>query len=290
MFRDFCEKINFPNEAIEYFESLLPVINKSKNTVDKIKTASDLLCNNDHPSAQEIVKEISNDLGIHEYTIWIYVLIDSAIKAHDLYKKKNIPDDIYYDNMKDITYKLIECKNVHNVWGNFVAYWYCRFFICDRFSLGRLQFETRPCPADYKGYAKKDEMIYGCHIPSSGPLVYEDVIDSLKKAYEFFNIKKGEYLIVNCHSWLIYPPLVNLFKDGSNVRKFYNLFEIINTHESKLEIDGWRIFNTFDLADINALPEKTSLQKSVKKYLQDGNNMGSGIGMIVFDGEKVVNK
>ena len=290
MFRTFCEKINFPEDAIKYLESLLPIINKNEKILEKITNASNLISNKNHPDAQLVVKEIATELEISEYTIWVYVLVKSAIKAHELYKQKNIPDDIYYDNMKDITYKLIECKKVHNVWGIFVAHWYPGFFTCDRFCLGRLQFERRLSPFDYKNYCKKDQLIYGCHIPSSGPLILEDVIESLKKAYEFYNVKNGEYLILNCHSWLLYKPLVNLFKETSNVRKFYDLFDVVDKHETKIESDGWRIFDTLNLSDLTALPEKTSLQQNVKKYLLDGNALGAGNGMLVFDGENIINK
>ena len=33
---------------------------------------------------------------------------------------------------------------------------------------------------------EENAKIVHCHIPSSGPLIQEDVVDSLKKAYEFF--------------------------------------------------------------------------------------------------------
>ena len=78
---------------------------------------------------------------------------------------------------------------------------------------------------DYKDIAKKGEKIVGLHIPSTGPLTPELVDESLERAYRFYK-PNGGYLVLHCHSWMIYPPLYELFPKGSNLEKFYHRFDI----------------------------------------------------------------
>ena len=288
MFTSFCKKIDFPIEAIEYLAPIDFNLCQNAKSLEKIELSSNYIRHNEYKKAEETLKELEAQVNIKINTLWVIVLVDAAIKSYDLYKQNGISDEVYIDTMKDITYKLNEGKKVENNWGIFVAYWYPMFFTCDRFKLGRLQYERRLSPIDYKGIVKKDDLIFACHIPSCGPLYKQDVIDSLKKAYDFYNIKKGNYLVVTCHSWLLYKPLVDLFKEGSNTKDFYDMFDVFDHHESDLKIDGWRIFYTMDLSNLNNLPEDTSLQKNIKNYLLSGGHMGSGLGMLVFDGEKII--
>jgi len=57
-----------------------------------------------------------------------------------MYEKNGIPLDVYYDTMRDLRYKLMECYKMHGVWGSFVASWFCGAFVLDRFEIGRLQY------------------------------------------------------------------------------------------------------------------------------------------------------
>ena len=44
-----------------------------------------------------------------------------------------------------------------------------------------------------------------------------------------------------------------------------------------------------DKLPYNELPEDTSLKRAYKNWLIEKNETGGGVGVIVFDGEKIIN-
>ena len=52
--------------------------------------------------------------------------------------------DVFDKSLEDMKWKMLECYEIHGVYGNFVGHWYDGFFNLTRFGLGRLQFELRP--------------------------------------------------------------------------------------------------------------------------------------------------
>ena len=96
--------------------------------------------------------------------------------------------------------------------------------------------------------------------------------------------------MVYCRSWLLYPDHYNVFPEGSNLRMFYNLFDIVDKEEDGENSNLWIIFYREASTSVDELPGDTTLQRNFKKYLNDGNNIGVGTGILVFDGERIINK
>ena len=304
MIKEICEKLDFPAEASDYLEDVLKEISGNFSIMDEMSIAMDnYFCENDDKYMQ-ILENISENSGVNRCTINMIFLLLATKPLYYIYKQKNIPENIYWDTIKDLKNKLLECKKVYGVWGMTVIQWFKWYYTCDRFALGRLQFEKfifekgeesnlrRLGEATYKaeienGYRgiEYGRALYNCHIPSSGPLREDDVIDSFKKAYEFFN-EEGVMAII-CNSWLLYPPHYEVYPENSNLRKFVDLFDITGSWESENNPEAWRVFNTVS-TDYENLPEDTTLQRRFKKYLIEGNKMGNGFGVILFDGEKII--
>ena len=142
----------------------------------------------------------------------------------------------------------------------------------------------------YGDLLKQGDVVCNCHIPSSGALLGEDVLASLKMAYDFYpQYRRNGILPITCNSWLLYPPVAELFKEGSNLDRFYKIFEILKTKEQEHNSDFWRIFNLpFSEENLQNAPENSSLQRSIKAFLQAGNHLGAGLGIILFDGENIL--
>lgn len=79
-----------------------------------------------------------------------------------------------------------------------------------------------------------------------------------------------------CHSWLLSPALRELLPESSNIIKFQNLFTITETDKSSTNFLMW-IFKKADIP-VENLPEDTTLQRNVKKYLMSGGQIGEGSG------------
>ncbi len=288
MIKDICERLSFPAEATEVFAKGYKKIIECGGE-PQLALARDLLFDGDTKQYREILLSLSKESGIHRYTVDMIFLLSCMGRAKQAFDERGIDEDIYYDTMRDLTEKLKECKRLYGVWGTFVVWWYPGFLRAERFTLGRLQFETQPFPLeDYKGIVKMGDTVYNFHVPSGSPLTYEAVIDSFRRAYKFFRVEGVMPIVFS--SWLIYPPVASLFADGSNLRRFYELFDVVEGKEYKDNNELWRVFYVPFSPDMDysALPENTSLQRSLKKFFLDGGVMGNGKGIILFDGEKII--
>ena len=88
-------------------------------------------------------------------------------------------------------------------------------------------------------------------------------------------------MVVVCSSWLHYPSLYEeAFKKGSNLSKFYELYDVADSNERAITADAWRVFGTRE-TDLDKLPQETTLQRNLLAFLKAGNSMGGGYGVLV---------
>ncbi len=242
----------------------------------------------------EALSALAAEAGIHEYTMHLLFFMYLAKELRETYRKNNVSEEIYWDTMCDLRAKLIECKDVHDVWGTFVGSWFSGFFEFDRFALGRLQYEPRTYDKDtYKkngAVVETGDPVYNMHIPSLGPLTVESVYDSFRRAYRFFEPKLcGKPIVFVCGSWLLYKEHYDFLPESSNILKFMDCFDIIESQENDFG-DAWRIFGKYANLPPEELPQDTSLRRAYRVRLLKGQKTGYGFGIIVFDGEKIINK
>lgn len=245
----------------------------------------------------EKLSPIATKYSVNENTLQFVFLLLSAETLYKRYVKQGIPDAIFYDTIKDLKYKLDECIECKGYYGTFVPHWFEGFYRLERFGLGRFQYEHTDTdkeiitPSGIK--IKKGTKVLFLHIPSSGvPLTDEVRMDSYKRAYEFYKdtsfVKNGRIIFV-CHSWLLYKEHCKFLPENSNILKFMKDFCIYDGYISDTKEDLWRIFGKEDKLPYNELPEDTSLKRAYKKWLLEGGSVGGGVGVIVFDGEKIIN-
>lgn len=269
-------RIGFPDQAIAFLLEAEERLYSSEEAGAVLAAAEKALFCEGEGNFWEILEPVPEICGIRKETVDMVFLVRELPTMLEGYRIKNYPEEIFWDSAKDLTYKLKECYDNRGVWGTFVGFWYPGFYRLERFALGRLQYERVPFPYDnVKGIAK-GETAYNCHIPSSGSLPPEAVDDSLRRAKEFFGDEVKGALPVVCRSWMLYPPHVELFPKGSNLRSFAERFEVIKPTPDKNNHDFWRIFNSPWSEELcpEELPEDTSLRRAFKKYLIDGNSMG----------------
>lgn len=289
MIREIAERLTFPKEAIEVMGEVYDIVTSNEEGNDTLALAMDAFFGN--KEYDPLLDQLTEMAGCHRYTMDMMFLLVCSDALHDIFYIREISDEIFWDTMMDLKYKLMECKNLYDIWGTMTIGWLQGYFFCERFKLGRLQYDIKEFQYDdYKGVLKKGDPVWTCHIPSCGPLLIEDVMESFKMAYEFYKdeLKDGILPIV-CLSWLVYTPHYNIYPPTSNLRKFYELFDIIGSVENK-NGNIWRIFNIEEPDDYSTLPENTCLQRCMKQFLMDGNVMGEGYGVALFDGEKIINR
>ena len=282
--------LGFPSDAISYLSEQYAVICSDPECEDILNRAAGLFMDSDSNEYKLLTDRVAERSGISRYTVDMLMLLLTVEPTHKRYVSNGISDRVFIDTMSDLRHKLIECKDVYNCWGTFVGWWFRYHTSLRLFTLGRLQFEPIEFPFDgYKGIINKGDRVYNCHIPSGGSLDEAAVLDSFKLAYEFFGAK--DILPIYCSSWLIYPKTAALYRNGSNLKSFYEMYDIIGEREDTRLCNFWRVFNTpYSRDALENAPEDNSLRRDFKKYLLGGGSMGDGQGIILFDGEKIVGK
>lgn len=277
MIREICERIGFPQEAIFYLEE--QALRTDKAVFDEIFQQY-LDC---EPTVYfASVQQEADRLQLPVVTVNLLFLLHLFPELHRRYTAAGVPEDVFWATAEDFRYKLEECLQNHGVWGNGALKWYRKFFDVNLVKLGRLQYHIIPWAQEDFGDIKQGDTVFNLHIPSAGPLKIEDVEASFETAKEFFRqrgVLKTDYFPLVCHSWLLYPNHRELFPEGSNLRKFHDLFTLVKDNETNIDFE--RIFHQPDAGCYENLPQNTQLQRNFAAYLRAGGKMGQAWGIII---------
>lgn len=299
-YKTLMSKLELPEEAEKEFTEVVKLADENLQfgrEIDKLIMRFMFPKAHDIRRFLEKLQPLAIKYSVDENALQFVFLLLSAETLYKRYKKQGIEDEIFYDTIKDLKYKLLECIECKGYNGTFVPHWFEGFYRLERFGLGRFQYENTDTdreiitPSGIK--IKKGTKALFLHIPSSGtPITDEIRLESYKKAYEFYKntsfVKNGRIVFV-CHSWLLYKKHYDFLPKNSNILRFMNDFYIYDGYLSDTKEDLWRIFGKDDKLPYNELPEDTSLKKAYKKWLLKKDETGGGVGLIVFDGEKIIN-
>jgi len=277
----------FPADAVKFFEKLYSEFEADEDLMSKLVSLRELYF--EKFNCDELCTglcELYEKTGYHKHSVDMLFLLFSAIRLEEIYAQKGYSKQFFLHNIKDLCYKVLECKKVLGIWGIMNFSWQEGMFNLSRFALGRLQYQRYKTLYDYKDLVKKGDDVLYIHIPSSGPLLPEDVDESFCMAYDFFGPTHGDKLVLMSHTWLFYPPMAEkVYPEASNLRLFYERFDIINQCEDVNDSNIWRVFG-IKTNDLSLLPTQTGMQKRLYEYLKSGNHTGFGYGMTVYKPEK----
>ncbi len=196
---------------------------------------------------KELDKLIAGSTGQDEDgTKILWEELNIARQSFDEYQKRGIPDRIFIDTMKFCTrflneyYKTYSCYRF--VWG----WWFPRQLALLEFRIGALEYEY--CNGQY----------ISLHIPSDADLTPQSVLKSISQFKDFCRqyYPGWEGIQIQCESWMLSPAL---------------------KYESMAILD-W-VFPGYNKIP-EELPENTSLQTNMKKYLLGGNKPGWTKGVL----------
>ncbi len=119
--------------------------------------------------------------------------------------------------------------------------------------------------------------VINCHIQKGANISAVLVKESFEQAKAFFKdcFPSIEYKSFLCYSWLLYPPMLNMLPENSNIKQFAKSFSIIgecNDSEQAKE-------NLFDYGNHNPPCKPTTLQRMAK---EDNAILGYGCGVIML--------
>lgn len=294
----FLTKTRFPQEAKNELMRCAELVSKYR-CEEQLDGLTEFFFENDFsiPLSTPQIDELAKSIDISPYTVWLLFLILSSQPIREAFEQKEIPEKVFWHTFEDLRYKASECHEVQGVWGNFVAFWYPIFFTCDLLKLGRLEYENgvyeREEPYQKNGILlQKGDPVKSIHIPASGePFDEATRLLSYRMAYDFFREERnGAPLICVCDSWLLHPSTTQILKPASNIVSFAGDFDLLSHRDEEEFRDAWRVFGKDYQLPTAQLPERTSMQRAFKKHLLSGGKTGEGYGVLVFDGNRIINR
>ena len=206
--------------------------------------------------------------------------IHAAIELKPDYDELGISETIYYDTFLDIRFWQGHYFLKTGQPGMDEYSWLTKHLLLQIFRLGRLQFEPLAFNRELTTGERKlkpGDLVLNVHIPEGGALDKDECDKSYGEASRFF---RGIPPVFTCNSWLLSPALTRLLEPGSNIINFQNQYHVYDIDWESRQGER-RIFEEVK-DDPDLYPETTSLQRKAKKYLQDGNKIGLGRGIILW--------
>jgi len=292
MFKEYVinygHRFQYPDEAIEALAKVAHSIEADETMRTAFADAYTRYCSS--PNIHVIrevfaaIKEKAATFNEPQESVLLLLFIAFSHPLEAMYQDKNLPQRYFEGAMADLRAKLYECHKVRHIWGSSVADWFMEFFSLDRFAIGRLQYNFVTMPAcstiDGKYTFNGGEKALTIHIPSTGPLLYDDIEDSLKEAAAFYADEfEGDRVLFTCSTWLLYSAHEEMLPENSNIRRFREHFSMCPDQPDPRHLDLWRIFGTEQVDDISALPRTTGLQKAYAAWLEQGKPIGRARGV-----------
>ena len=138
--------------------------------------------------------------------------------------------------------------------------------------VGRLQYEYF--------ISDDDKQVIKIHIPRGKKLdiasVMKSIDNSKKEILKIFKVNNCEYI---CNSWLLSNQIHELLDEDTNIYKFQELFTVKDGENCIKDILNF-VYEIENCEDYSLLPEKTSLQRTIKEELSKGKVFYLGLGVL----------
>ena len=288
---NYLNEYEFPILAKQEFLTAYDKITSNKIANELLlQTISDYKKNYDvdfNKVCNEYYKTIQLECGIHPYTTGVIFAICLCKQLKIYYKQREYTEEMYKNALADIKYKVMENSPINKIWGWENKTWLDKFLKFERFGFDQLQFNLNPFLGEYHKNGVDlypDSQIITVHLPMTGQKLNADQVpNTFKKAGEFFKqFLKDKPIVFYCRSWLLFSGHLHVLKEGSQILKFRNLFEIIGEKFFNDYSELKRLFHTTDFSDIEKLPCETSLQRHYIEVLKNGEKTGHAWGIYVY--------
>ncbi len=289
-------KLEFNDDEKQFFYSLE---NKVINDNEILSLIYDFMEDEvPMPDIKKRVQAISEAINIPYESFYFYFLMRSSEQLLEKYKEKGIVEEYFWDASVDLRCKLRESKDTDGIYAAKYIDWHTAFFKLTRFALGRFQYEI--IPYINEAYEKNGltvrhgEPVLNIHIPASGPLTREARFDSYTKAFRFFTSRYqgsfSAFIPCVCRTWLLFPEHLTMLPELSNILSFMSDFDIIDSKKFEDFPHASWIFGSSANLPPDQLPCDSSLRRAYIERLRRGEPMGNGFGILLYDGEKILNK
>lgn len=196
--------------------------------------------------------------------------LKAACEAFDRYEQLGLSREIYVETMAAFSRFVREHKRSFGSYGFDRDFWTTRQTGCVLFRIGTLEYEL---------LEEEGLRVISLHIPSDADLSPIALRDSLTRARDILEktFPRWAGLPWFCHSWLLSPDLKELLPEHSKILFFQSLFDL-EPDGDEGEFKLW-VYGREDIPNED-LPESTTLQRNLKKFLLAGSRFRSGKGTL----------
>jgi hypothetical protein len=223
----------------------------------------------------------------------------SAVPAIRRYHEElGVPDEVSWYSLADFGLQLARYRRLYGRPGLAAANWLTLHFRGMLYRLGRLQFQRAVVPDDALGVlgSAKPRLrlrspqaggpVLSVHITADGPLTPSACDESFARAVRFFARHHPDdgYRRAYCHSWLMDEQLAGYLSPDANIMRFQRRFVVPETAPVQgADLDVLKF--VFDRpsdplrpGDLDALPQRTSLQRALVTHLRSGGHWWTRVG------------
>ncbi len=235
---------------------------------------------------EKYVLSVAETKGEDPAHINLYVTLLLCERGMENYKRLDAEDPVIYEAMRDIASKCESTKIKEGVYGIpvFDIPWFRYIISGILFKLGRFQYQIAESEYDLEVDGvkiSKGDRCFFVHVPGSEPLNTEICDASYKEALAYFGRRFGiDKLVCFCYSWLLQPWLSDVLSEDTNIMKFKNSYELVETVESI-----WHTFNFIfpnEEKDLDDYPADNSLRRMAIERRRRGDFIGYGVGVRII--------
>lgn len=197
-----------------------------------------------------------------------------AKSAEEEFRRLGFSEKIYTDTMAAFSRFVREHLESFGRYGFDREFWMVRQISCMLFRIGQLEYELTHSDG---------EPVIELHIPSDIDMSLPKLRSSCLEAKKLLGGIFPEFrnARIHCYSWLLSPNLGDLLPEQSKILRFQKSFSISPVKEEESDVILW-VFKNQDYA-LEDLPENTSLQRRMKKFLLSGGKFRDGEGFLSED-------
>jgi hypothetical protein len=210
---------------------------------------------------------------------YAWVLLSALPAIREYHQRLGVPEEVSWHTLADFGLQLARHRRMHGIPGLASADWLTLHFRGLLYRLGRLQFQRIDEP-------DIGQPALAVHIPADGRLSLQLCDASFAWAPKFYAryYPDEPYRLAICHSWLIDDQLARYLPEDANIIRFQRRFWVPG--EAPVSPADLTVLKfVFDRpetplrpGELDALPQRTTLERAVVTHLRDGGHWFSRTG------------
>ncbi len=197
-------------------------------------------------------------------------MLRCAWEAREDYTRLGLSDEIYDATFACFSRFVREHRESYGIWGFDRGFWTVRQVSCKLFRIGQMEYEL----TELEG-----KPALSLHIPSDAQLDRWQASWEMARPLLYRIFPEYENAPLFCRSWLLAPELQQLLPPGSRILAFQRTFRIRPLEVSTGGYVRWVFKDTRLTPD--QYPENTTLQRSLKAWLQTGGTLTDALGIAI---------